>query len=369
MNGKKWSIPTEYKGIQMRSRLEAKWAKYFDDNGIRWLYEPEGFQKDGVKYLPDFALPDLHIIFEVKGVMDDKDEKKKQMMAEICEAKGWKYVMGFSEIPDSFIIDSSGNEFAFDVVPKKETKKHLANYFNEDEYLEKVEAEMEKELVMPHDGDWRDLLARGKYLEAIYELGRLGVFFVKSPTNGKLMMRYRKSLVEKKLFLDELRSYLSEEYYKSGILECLKEKTKENEAVLLMIDELLIVYILHEATREKIKEIVEKFSSTIPENYFLFFKESGEKFNLEDSLEHLKSYFGSEKIRLLQDYMKRYDGTENYLSIINDVENELQVKEIRREMDDLGEKIMEAKTEEEKLPMIKKYLEFKKQINKLRIRD
>jgi len=39
------------------------------------------------------------------------------------------------------------------------------------------------------------------------------------------------------------------------------------------------------------------------------------------------------------------------------------------EMDDLGEKIKEATTEEEKLPMIKKYLGLSKQINKLRIKE
>lgn len=61
------AIQTEYKGYLFRSRLEAKWAVYFDLLGIRWEYEPEGLiLSDGTKYLPDFYLSDFHCYFEVK---------------------------------------------------------------------------------------------------------------------------------------------------------------------------------------------------------------------------------------------------------------------------------------------------------------
>lgn len=33
------AIPTEYKGIKMRSKLEATWAQFFDAVGIEWRYE------------------------------------------------------------------------------------------------------------------------------------------------------------------------------------------------------------------------------------------------------------------------------------------------------------------------------------------
>jgi ribosomal protein S27E len=53
-------IQTEYKGYRFRSRLEARWAVFFDKIGIKWQYEPEGFVlKSGKKYLPDFYLPDV----------------------------------------------------------------------------------------------------------------------------------------------------------------------------------------------------------------------------------------------------------------------------------------------------------------------
>lgn len=72
------AIETEYAGCRFRSRLEARWAVVFDALGLRWEYEPEGLEFDGVRYLPDFRLPDLHrgIFVEVKGVMTVRDMRK-----------------------------------------------------------------------------------------------------------------------------------------------------------------------------------------------------------------------------------------------------------------------------------------------------
>lgn len=109
-------IPTMYKGIQFRSRLEARWAVFFDTLGIEWEYEPQGYvvgmhweirpgemlytfsdgtsgndwsrvvkesqgisvvsetpatgEEDMEWYLPDFWLPELGYWVEVKGVFD-----------------------------------------------------------------------------------------------------------------------------------------------------------------------------------------------------------------------------------------------------------------------------------------------------------
>jgi hypothetical protein len=46
------AIPTVYRGIQMRSRLEAKWACVFDQLKWRWEYEP--IDLNG--WIPDFVL-------------------------------------------------------------------------------------------------------------------------------------------------------------------------------------------------------------------------------------------------------------------------------------------------------------------------
>lgn len=62
------AIETRYKGTMFRSRLEARWAMFFDKIGFNYIYEPEGYVlADGTKYLPDFWLPDLKIAVEVKG--------------------------------------------------------------------------------------------------------------------------------------------------------------------------------------------------------------------------------------------------------------------------------------------------------------
>lgn len=48
--------PTLYKGIRMRSRLEANFAEFLDGRGDEWAYEPECFAGDGGQWLPDFGL-------------------------------------------------------------------------------------------------------------------------------------------------------------------------------------------------------------------------------------------------------------------------------------------------------------------------
>lgn len=67
------AIPTTYKGIEFRSRLEAKWAAFFDLCGWRWEYEPCEF--DG--WIPDFQLllPHGKPFVEVKPVSDVRDWK------------------------------------------------------------------------------------------------------------------------------------------------------------------------------------------------------------------------------------------------------------------------------------------------------
>lgn len=77
------AIQTEYKGSRFRSRLEARWAVFFDACGVDWEYEPEGYDLGGgLQYLPDFLLHgvqgrdggDLYV--EVKGVMTAFDARK-----------------------------------------------------------------------------------------------------------------------------------------------------------------------------------------------------------------------------------------------------------------------------------------------------
>ena len=60
-------IETFYNGYRFRSRLEARWAVFFDAVGIKYEYEPEGVRlSDRTIYLPDFYLPQFYCYFEVK---------------------------------------------------------------------------------------------------------------------------------------------------------------------------------------------------------------------------------------------------------------------------------------------------------------
>lgn len=62
------AIETRYRGYRFRSRLEARWAVFFDQLGLKWDYEQQGFdlgQPLGA-YLPDFWLPELKKWIEIK---------------------------------------------------------------------------------------------------------------------------------------------------------------------------------------------------------------------------------------------------------------------------------------------------------------
>jgi len=61
-------IETVYNGYRFRSRLEARWAVFFDVLNIQYEYELEGFElpEQAGRYLPDFWLPQHEIHVEVK---------------------------------------------------------------------------------------------------------------------------------------------------------------------------------------------------------------------------------------------------------------------------------------------------------------
>lgn len=93
-------IETIYNGYRFRSRLEARWAVFFDAIGARYEYEPQGFEfDDGTRYLPDFYLPDCDRWIEVKGVMTDTDKHKIEMFRNYLEAHGKTVLVVVGAIP------------------------------------------------------------------------------------------------------------------------------------------------------------------------------------------------------------------------------------------------------------------------------
>lgn len=67
MSGRVHAIPTTYRNVSFRSRLEARWAVFFDHIGWAWEYEP----LDLKGYIPDFIITnfDAPLLVEVKPAM------------------------------------------------------------------------------------------------------------------------------------------------------------------------------------------------------------------------------------------------------------------------------------------------------------
>lgn len=79
------SIDTTFNGYKFRSRLEARWAVFFETLEIEYIYEPQGYVlDDGTQYLPDFFLPDLETFAEVKfDVLNTFDYIKARNLVEV----------------------------------------------------------------------------------------------------------------------------------------------------------------------------------------------------------------------------------------------------------------------------------------------
>jgi hypothetical protein len=71
------AIDTFYKGHRFRSRLEARWAVFFDRQGIKYNYELEGYAFDDYRYLPDFWIPSWEVYLEIKPKMPTDEEMKR----------------------------------------------------------------------------------------------------------------------------------------------------------------------------------------------------------------------------------------------------------------------------------------------------
>lgn len=75
------AIETKYAGCKFRSRLEARWAVFFDAVGVIYKYENEGFEWNfngrKERYLPDFYLPEWGVYVEVKPGAPTIEEMRK----------------------------------------------------------------------------------------------------------------------------------------------------------------------------------------------------------------------------------------------------------------------------------------------------
>ena len=93
-------IETVYNGYRFRSRLEARWAVFFDAAGIKYQYEPEGFElMNGVRYLPDFYLPEFDTHVEVKADTLEAIKDVERCYSMIVWGGPIKRIVFLSDIP------------------------------------------------------------------------------------------------------------------------------------------------------------------------------------------------------------------------------------------------------------------------------
>ena len=105
------AIPTRYAGATFRSRLEARWAAYFDLCAIRWVYEPIDLHG----WAPDFllSLPGCAVYVEVKPVDLVADGYERFAKAVAHSDKHTVLLCGLSPLPAMAgkLICPEGNEF------------------------------------------------------------------------------------------------------------------------------------------------------------------------------------------------------------------------------------------------------------------
>lgn len=127
------AIPTKYKGITFRSRTEAKWAYFFDLLGIAWQYEPEGYDLNGLWYLPDFLLWSLDECFDNRIFVEVKpfigpDEIGQEKIRRLAVESG-SMVIVLSGTPDRY----KAKCIWIDIIDEEATGEWSIEWFKNDD--------------------------------------------------------------------------------------------------------------------------------------------------------------------------------------------------------------------------------------------
>lgn len=120
------AVETVYKGYRFRSRLETRWAIFFDSLGIEWEYEPEGIVlNNGKCYLPDFYLINFNCYFEVKRKGIKNTREGQEAVAKISdgmEQDSWAGIIAFGDPMDDDLVifcqetdDGGGGSYELEV--------------------------------------------------------------------------------------------------------------------------------------------------------------------------------------------------------------------------------------------------------------
>jgi hypothetical protein len=107
-------IETIYKGRRFRSRLEARWAIFFDAIDIGWEYETEGFQIGKTKYLTDFKLLSfgsvkVDLFVEIKPRKPSIEEIKKCYEVSVGTNTDMLLICGTPGLPEFSTLGNDWN--------------------------------------------------------------------------------------------------------------------------------------------------------------------------------------------------------------------------------------------------------------------
>jgi len=108
------NIPTTYAGVEFRSRLEARWALFFDLIRLPWQYEAEGFQVPSGWYVPDFFLPTVRggMWFEIKW--ERPNALESAFCGELCAMTEKDVGLQHGPFPQSCAMIESGSAAVWD---------------------------------------------------------------------------------------------------------------------------------------------------------------------------------------------------------------------------------------------------------------
>lgn len=97
--------PGIFKGVQMRSQLEIRFAAELEERGIKWVYEGMVLGQGG--YLVDFYLPDLGCWVEVKGRFEARDKILLREVSEDLKRERHERIFVYSQ-SQAWIVNPSG---------------------------------------------------------------------------------------------------------------------------------------------------------------------------------------------------------------------------------------------------------------------
>ena len=106
-------IETLYRGHYFRSKAEARFAVFLDCLGIKWEYEPQGFDLgNGLKYLPDFKIYNVEIWDENWTLKKDWTEHNDKCHYDTYEPKTLDHI--WVEVKGMWKDDKPGELSDFD---------------------------------------------------------------------------------------------------------------------------------------------------------------------------------------------------------------------------------------------------------------